>query len=105
MRRLHISKPRLLPLPRRTFAVSALARGIRQPPDSDTLRFPGAIESRFTNELIFHRPQDLLAIPTYRYINAEGVVVDNKVQLDIDQDKARKMYMDMITTSVMDLIM
>lgn len=105
MRRLSVRNARLLPLPRRAFTASALARGIRQPPDSDTVRFPGAVESRFTNELAFHRPQDVPTMPTYRCINAEGVIVDSKVRLDIDREKARKMYMDMITTSVMDLIM
>jgi 2-oxoisovalerate dehydrogenase E1 component alpha subunit len=44
-------------------------------------------------------------MPTYRYINAEGVVVDTKSQLDIGKEKALKMYKDMVTTSVMDLIM
>jgi 2-oxoisovalerate dehydrogenase E1 component alpha subunit len=90
---------------RRPFAASALQRGIRQSPDSDAVRFPGAVESKFTHELAFHRPQDVPAMPTYRYINAEGVVVDTKSKLGIDKDKALKMYKDMVTTSVMDLIM
>jgi 2-oxoisovalerate dehydrogenase E1 component alpha subunit len=89
----------------RAFTASALRNGIRQPPDSNTVRFPGAVESQFTHELAFHRPHDVAAMPTYRYINAEGVVVDTKSQLDIGKEKALKMYKDMVTTSVMDLIM
>lgn len=42
---------------------------------------------------------------TYRYINAEGVVVDTERKLDIDKNMARKMYQDMVRTSIMDLIM
>lgn len=44
-------------------------------------------------------------MPTYRFINAEGVVVDKKSKLDIGKEKALKMYKDMVTASVMDLIM
>jgi 2-oxoisovalerate dehydrogenase E1 component alpha subunit len=97
---------RLRPPHFRAFTASALrSGGIRQPPDSNTVRFPGALESTFTHELSFHRPHEVAAMPTYRYINAEGVVVDTKSRLDIGKEKALKMYKDMVTTSVMDLIM
>lgn len=86
-------------------AAAAAAQGIRQPPDADAVNFPGAVQSKFTSSLTFHRPQDTPAMPTYRYLNAEGVVVDTARTLDIGRDKARKMYRDMVVTSVMDLIM
>ncbi|KAF8246527.1 hypothetical protein K440DRAFT_553187 [Wilcoxina mikolae CBS 423.85] len=104
MRRL-ISKQLRLPIPRRSFTVTSAHRGIRQIPDSDIVNFPGAVRSRFTTELNFHRPQDDPAMPTYRYINSDGVIVDTSRELDIDEAKARKMYKDMVTTSVMDMIM
>lgn len=44
-------------------------------------------------------------MPTYRYINSDGVVIDTSRELNIDETKARKMYKDMVTTSVMDMIM
>ena len=92
---------------RRPFSVSASPRGasIRQPPGSDTVNFPGAVKSKFTSDLTFHRPQDVTAMPTYRYMDADGVIVDKERVIDIDRDKARKMYKDMVSTSVMDLIM
>lgn len=99
--------PRIAALPRwqRPFSAAAAAQGIRQPPDADTVNFPGAVQSKFTSSLTFHRPQDTPAMPTYRYLNADGVVVDTARTLDIGRDKARKMYRDMVVTSVMDLIM
>ena len=99
--------PRLAAPPRwkRPFSAAAAAQGIRQPPDADAVNFPGAVQSKFTSSLTFHRPQDTPAMPTYRYLNADGVVVDTARTLDIGRDKARKMYRDMVVTSVMDLIM
>jgi 2-oxoisovalerate dehydrogenase E1 component alpha subunit len=104
MRRL-VSKQLHFPIPRRSFTISSAHRGIRQIPASDIVNFPGAVRSRFTTELNFHRPQDDPAMPTYRYINSDGVVVDTSRELNIDETKARKMYKDMVTTSVMDMIM
>jgi 2-oxoisovalerate dehydrogenase E1 component alpha subunit len=104
MRRFAASKQLRLP-PHRCFTVSSITRGIRQPPDSDTVNFPGAVQSKFTSDLQFQRPQDVPSIPTYRFINADGIVVDKSTKLDIGKDKAIKMYKDMVTTSVMDLIM
>ncbi|KAI5817831.1 thiamine diphosphate-binding protein [Pyronema omphalodes] len=85
--------------------VNNSTNSIRQPPSSDSVSFPGAVKSKFTHKLEFHRPQDMPAMNTYRYINAEGVVVDTDRKLDIGKDMARKMYKDMVRTSIMDLIM
>lgn len=90
---------------RRPFAISSTAHGMRQPPNSDTVNFPGAVQSKFTSDLKFHKPQDATAMPTYRYIDADGVVVDKSRTIEIGQEKALKIYKDMVTTSVMDLIM
>lgn len=98
--------PRLpLQIQFRSFTLSSPLGGIRQPPDSDVVNFPGAVKSKFTAELKFHRPHETPAMPTYRYMNADGVVVDRSRTLDIGRDMARKMYTDMVATSVMDLIM
>ncbi|KAG0639462.1 thiamine diphosphate-binding protein [Tuber brumale] len=92
----------------RCFASSIIARQnapMKQPPHSDSVLFPGAVNSKFTNELKFQRPQDLPAIPTYRLIDNHGQVVDISREPDISQELALKMYKDMVTTSIMDLLM
>lgn len=60
--------------------------------------FPGAVNSKFTNELKFQRPQDLPAIPTYRLIDIHGGVVDKSREPDVSQELALKMYKDMVTS-------
>lgn len=64
----------------------------------DSVLFPGAVNSKFTNELKFQRPQDLPAIPTYRLIDTHGEVVDKSREPDVSLDLALKMYKDMVTS-------
>lgn len=45
------------------------------------------------------------AIPTYRLVDTSGVVVDTSRTPSLSREQALKMYKDMVTTSVMDLIM
>ncbi|KAL7270194.1 hypothetical protein RUND412_007101 [Rhizina undulata] len=78
---------------------------VRQPPNSDSVHFPGALNSKFTSTLDFVRPQDIPAIPTYRLINTNGVVVDKTREPTVLKEKALKMYRDMVATSVMDVLM
>ncbi|CUS09049.1 unnamed protein product [Tuber aestivum] len=97
-----VARARLLPPPStaRYFASSVIARQnapMKQPPHSDSVLFPGAVNSKFTHELKFQRPQDLPAIPTYRLIDTHGEVVDKSREPDISQELALKMYKDMIT--------
>ncbi|CAZ83310.1 unnamed protein product [Tuber melanosporum] len=105
-----VSRIRLPPPPNtaRHFASSVIARQnapMKQPPHSNSVLFPGAVNSKFTNELKFQRPQDLPAIPTYRLIDTHGQVVDKSREPDVGQELALKMYKDMVTTSIMDLLM
>ena len=45
-------------------------------------------------------------MPTYRYIDQEGVVVDtSRGEPDLPADQTLKLYKDMVTVSIMDLIM
>lgn len=80
--------------------------GIRQPPNSDTVNFPGAVRSEFTTSLKFHLPDAEPAMPTYRVLNADGVVVDEtQTPVEMGKEKAHKMYKAMVTTSIMDGLM
>lgn len=42
------------------------------------VRFPGAINSKFTSDMKFIDPNDSPDIPTYRVIDSDGVLVDKK---------------------------
>ncbi len=44
-------------------------------------------------------------MPTYRYINQEGEVVDHARETDLTDEEILKIYRDMVTVSIMDLIM
>ncbi|KAL1306101.1 hypothetical protein AAFC00_004218 [Neodothiora populina] len=74
--------------------------------DPDRVHFPGAVNSKFTRNLDFIRPDEKSALPTYRILDQDGVVVDKiREPPDISDGEVLKMYKDMITVSIMDLIM
>ena len=68
------------------------------------LRFPGALEAKFTTDLKFENPRDKGVIPCYRVIDSEGVVVDQSYKRDLSDDEAVKLYTNMLGVSIMDLI-
>ncbi|EON68116.1 2-oxoisovalerate dehydrogenase E1 component, alpha subunit [Coniosporium apollinis CBS 100218] len=79
---------------------------ISQRPGSDHVHFPGAVNSKFTTTLDYERPSEKPAMPTYRYMDQDGAIVDkNREPIDISDEEAIKMYKDMLTVSIMDLIM
>jgi len=78
---------------------------IKQAPDSDRLLFPGAVDSKFTNDMKFLASKDIPSIPTYRVVDQDGVVQDESHAPDVSQETATKMYKDMVSTSVMDTVM
>lgn len=70
------------------------------------MHFPGAVNSKFTTTLDYERPSEKPAMPTYRYMDQDGAIVDkNREPIDISDEEAMKMYKDMLTVSIMDLIM
>ncbi|KAK5162877.1 uncharacterized protein LTR77_011134 [Saxophila tyrrhenica] len=78
---------------------------VSQRPGSDRVNFPGAVNSLFTTSLEFKRATEDDAMPTYRYIDQEGVVVDNSRDVNLSTEEMLKIYRDMVTVSIMDLIM
>ncbi|KAF2239648.1 dehydrogenase E1 component [Viridothelium virens] len=78
---------------------------ISQRPGSDRLRFPGAVNSPFTNILAFVRPNEKDAMPTFRVLDQEGMVMQKNKEVDVAQDEAIRWYKDMLTVSIMDIIM
>ncbi|KAK3699830.1 hypothetical protein LTR37_016245 [Vermiconidia calcicola] len=73
--------------------------------DGVHVNFPGAVNSLFTTDLAFKRATEKDAMPTYRYIDQEGVVVDQSRQSGLSDADVLKIYRDMVTVSIMDLIM
>jgi 2-oxoisovalerate dehydrogenase E1 component alpha subunit len=64
------------------------------------------VNSKFTDRLRFESVQNKPAIPTYRVLNQDGEVVDeNTKATDITDEEAIELYRDMLTVSIMDLIM
>ncbi|KAB8293820.1 hypothetical protein EYC80_009302 [Monilinia laxa] len=78
--------------------------GPSQKPGAAGVRFPGAVNSKFTSSLSFEHPSTYTTIPTYRTMSPEGEILDPSVVLPSD-DAALEMYLNMIKVSIMDVIM
>lgn len=53
----------------------------------------------------FEHPQMYPAVPTYRVVDQHGVVVDPSFKPDLSDEAVIKLYRDMLTVSIMDVIM
>ncbi|KAL9101479.1 MAG: hypothetical protein Q9187_009244, partial [Circinaria calcarea] len=70
------------------------------------VHFPGAVNSKFTTQLSFERPSTHPAIPTYRVMDSDGIIVnEGKKPLNIDNEEVLQWYKNMLTVSIMDLVM
>lgn len=81
------------------------AGSLSQKPDSNFVSFPGAVKSVFTNTLKFEIPSEYPALPTYRVIDQHGVAIDPTFEPDLSDDEIVKLYRDMLTVSIMDIVM
>lgn len=66
-------------------------------------KYPGALDSFFTNEMGFRGPGESLS--TFRVMDEEGVISDPATAPKISKELALKMYKDMITLNIMDTIL
>ncbi|OQE15660.1 hypothetical protein PENSTE_c027G06206 [Penicillium steckii] len=79
---------------------------ISQRPGSDRVHFPGAVDSKFTTDMGFLKASDLPAIPTYRVMDADGELVDkSRGEPNVSDDQVLTWYKNMLTVSVMDVVM
>lgn len=62
-----------------------------------SVRFPGAVDSKFTTKLSFERPSTLPAIPTYRFMDSDGVVVDKAREPSVTDADVLTWYKNMLT--------
>ncbi|KAL1875632.1 hypothetical protein Plec18167_005568 [Paecilomyces lecythidis] len=82
------------------------SNSISQRPGSDHVRFPGAVDSKFTTEMSFSRPSNTPAMPTYRVMDSDGTIVDEKhAPTDVSDEEVLSWYKNMLTVNIMDLIM
>ncbi|KAG0645745.1 Branched-chain alpha-keto acid dehydrogenase E1 component alpha chain [Hyphodiscus hymeniophilus] len=77
---------------------------LSQKPGSAGVRFPGAVDSKFTSALSFEQPSTYPAIPTYRCTSPDGDIIDPSMTPGSDT-LALEMYQNMLSVSIMDLIM
>ncbi|KAL8677176.1 MAG: hypothetical protein Q9186_006379 [Xanthomendoza sp. 1 TL-2023] len=61
------------------------------------VRFPGAVDSKFTTKLSFEHPSTHPAIPTYRFMDSNGVVVDKAREPGVSDEEVLKWYTNMLT--------
>ncbi|KAE8356464.1 thiamine diphosphate-binding protein [Aspergillus coremiiformis] len=79
---------------------------ISQRPGADRVRFPGAVNSKFTTDMTFINPTEKSSIPTYRAMDSDGVLLDkNRNPLGVSNEEILTWYKNMLTVSVMDVIM
>lgn len=63
-----------------------------------SVHFPGAVNSKFVTKFAFERPSTHSAIPTYRVMDSDGIVVDEgKKPSDLDPEEVVKWYKNMLT--------
>ena len=60
--------------------------------------FPGAVNSKFTTKLSFERPSTHPAIPTFRVMDSDGVIVDkDREPPNVSDEEVLTWYKNMLT--------
>ncbi|KAF2276705.1 uncharacterized protein EI97DRAFT_493795 [Westerdykella ornata] len=80
-------------------------RAVASTASAERVLFPGALNSKFTNEMAFIRPSTHKAIPTYRVMDQYGQVINKEVGVDTEDEEALTLYRNMVCLSIMDLLM
>ena len=62
------------------------------------VRFPGAVNSKFTTEMAFLNPSESSHIPTYRVMDSDGVLVDkDRKLLNASNEEILTWYKNMLS--------
>ncbi|XP_015751215.1 PREDICTED: 2-oxoisovalerate dehydrogenase subunit alpha, mitochondrial-like [Acropora digitifera] len=72
---------------------------------ADKARFPGAVNSRYTEKMNFDNPEDGESIPVYRVMDRNGKVFDNSQDPNLDKETIQVMYKKMTLLNTMDRIL
>ena len=63
-----------------------------------SVHFPGAVNSKFTTQMSFQQPSTHPAIPTYRVMDSDGVIVDKERETpDVPDEEILTWYKNMLT--------
>ena len=63
-----------------------------------SVNFPGAVDSKFTTNLSFEHPSTHPALPTYRVMDSDGVIVDkDRKPSDVGNKEVLTWYKNMLT--------
>jgi len=63
-----------------------------------SVHFPGAVNSKFVTKLAFERPSTHTAIPTYRVMDSDGIIVgEGRKPFDVDPEEVVTWYKNMLT--------
>ena len=66
-----------------------------------SVHFPGVVNSKFVTELAFERPSTRTAMPTYRVMDSDGVIVDERrTPSDIKPEEVIMWYKNMLTGTI-----
>ncbi|KAI9925181.1 hypothetical protein ASPWEDRAFT_45879 [Aspergillus wentii DTO 134E9] len=103
---LPLRRARILPSPFNARIAGRCSSSISQRPGSDRVRFPGAVNSKFTSQMSFINASDMPNIPTYRVMDSDGVLVEKtREALNVSNENILTWYKNMLTVSVMDVVM
>lgn len=63
-----------------------------------SVHFPGAVNSKFTTDLAFEHPSTHPAMPTYRVMDSDGIIVDeSRRPSDVSNEEILTWYKNMLT--------
>lgn len=63
-----------------------------------SVHFPGAVNSKFTTHMSFQQPSTHPAIPTYRVMDSDGVIVNKDRETpDVTDEEILTWYKNMLT--------
>ena len=66
--------------------------------DTSSVRFPGAVNSKFTTDMAFINPSTTTNIPTYRVMDSDGVLLDkNRKPSGVSNEEILTWYKNMLT--------
>ncbi|EOA91920.1 hypothetical protein ACJQWK_03461 [Exserohilum turcicum] len=97
--------PRLNAANRAASAATPARRGVASTPTAERVLFPGALNSEFTNTMEFMHPSRAKAISTYRVMDQYGEIIDKEIGVDTTDEEALELYKNMVTLTIMDLLM
>ncbi|KAF9150083.1 hypothetical protein BG015_008105 [Linnemannia schmuckeri] len=87
----------------KAFSTSALSMDAHKKKERVKVHFPGALDSHFSQVLEIREKME--PIDTFRVMDTDGKVLDKSLEPEVTEEFATKIYKDMLTLNVMDLIL